>query len=365
MTILQRYVMSEYVKNFAMIIGGLIVVYFSTRLASYLGQAADGKMAPSHIASLLLLRMTVSLRDLLPMSLYIGIFAAIIRFQRDSELTAIKAAGAGHRLFLVAAANVGLVSALLVGTITLYIEPRAEEVVEGIKNQTENEATIAGVKAGRFKEISGGKRIFYAEKISQDELLLENAFVQIREGSDVGLLRSDDAYVETESKTKDRFAVFLDGSSYAGRPGALDYVVTQFSKYALKIESHAPTDLSNQVNYMSTTDLLKYDADGFRAELQWRLARPIGALLLPLLAVLIGLVSSGDHWYLGLLTAVSAYFIYSNMLGVAHAMIRKGTIAPELGLWLVQIALLAVIAALFWLQRNPRGWRGTRAVASP
>lgn len=352
--ILHRYVILEYLKHFAMLIGGLLVVYFSTRLASYLEQAADGKMAPEHIAILLALRLAVSMRDLIPMSLYIGIFAAIVRFQRDSELTAFRAAGAGHQLFLVAAFKVALVSTALVGTITLYIEPRAEKIVEDIKNQTKNEATIAGVKAGRFKEIGGGKRIFYAEKISQDELLLENAFVQIRDGADVGLLRSDEAYVETDDKTKDRFAVFLDGTSYAGRPGALDYVVTQFSKYALKIESHAAADLSNEVNYMATTDLLKYEADGFRTELQWRLARPMAAFLLPFLAVLIGFVSSGEHWYIGLLTAVSGYFAYSNLLGVAHAMMRKGALSPSLGLWAVQLSLLAVIVTLYWLQRNPR-----------
>jgi lipopolysaccharide export system permease protein len=355
--ILQRYLMREFLRTFAMIIGGLIIIYFSTRLASYLGEAADGKMAPGHIIVLLSLKMLVSLRDLVPMSLYIGIFAAIVRMQRDFELTALRAAGGGHQMLLLAAFKLSLVSAIFVATLTLFAEPRAEEVMEGIKDQTENEATIAGVKAGRFKELSGGKRIFYAEKISQDEMLLQNAFVQVHESADVGLLRSDEAYVETDEKTRDRFAVFLDGTSYAGRPGALDYVITHFTKYALRIESHAPTDVSNQVNYMHTSDLIKYDATGFQAELQWRIARPVGALLLPLLAVLIALASTGENWYLGLLTAISGYFVYSNLLGVANALVRKGTLAPEIGTWLVHLALLCVIALLFWYQRNPRAFR--------
>lgn len=361
--ILERYVMREYLRTFAMIIGGLLVVYLSTRLATYLGEAADGKMAPGHIIVLLGLKMLVSLRDLIPMSLYIGIFATIIRLQRDSELTALRAAGVGHRLLLVAAMKLALLSAGFVAALTLFVEPRAEEIIEEIRNQTENEATIAGVKAGRFKEISGGKRIFYAEKVSQDEMRLQNAFVQVRDGADVGLLRSDDAYVETDEKTKDRFAIFLDGTSYAGRPGALDYVVTHFTKYALRIESHAPTDVSNQVNYMRTGDLIKYDAAGFQAELQWRIARPVGALLLPLLAVLIALTSTGDHWYLGLLTAISGYFVYSNLLGVTNALVNKGALAPEFGTWVVQLGLLTVIALLYWMQRNPRRFRVARLAA--
>ncbi len=168
--IFERYLIREYLRTFAMIIGGLLVVYFTTRLASYLGEAADGKMAPGHIAALLGLKMLVSLRDLVPMSLYIGIFATIIRMQRDFELTALRAAGGGHRILLVAALKLALISGGFVALLTLFAEPRAEEVIESIKDQTENEATIAGVKAGRFKELSGGRRIFYAEKISQDEI---------------------------------------------------------------------------------------------------------------------------------------------------------------------------------------------------
>lgn len=355
--ILERYLIREYLRTFAMIAGGLVVIYFSTRFASYLGEAADGKMAPEHIAAMLGLKMLISLRDLVPLSVYIGIFAAIIRLQRDYELTALRAAGGGHGLLLGAALKLALLSAAFVATLTLFAEPRAEEILEEIKNQTENEATIAGVKAGRFKELSGGKRIFYAERISRDDEYLQDAFVQVREGGDVGIMRADEAIVETNPETRDRFAVFLDGTSYAGRPGALDYVITHFARYALRIESHTPADVSNQVNFMRTADLLKYEATGFRAEFQWRLARPIGALLLPLLAVLIALASTGDNWYIGLITAVSGYFAYNNFLGVAHAMVRKGSLPPEIGLWLVQGLLIALIAAVFWMQRNPRRFR--------
>jgi len=352
--ILQRYVMGEFVRAFAMIIGGLVVIYFSTRFASYLGQAADGKIAPAHIAQMLGLKMLVSMKDLVPMSLFLGIFAAIVRLQRDSELTAMRAAGVGPGLLLMAALKLSLGSALLVGAITLYAEPRAEGVLQEIRDQTENEATIAGVKAGRFKEISSGRRIFYAEQIAQNATRLEETFVQVREGGDVGLMRSDQAYVETDAASGDRFAVFLDGISYAGQPGALDYVITNFGKYALRIEAHAPTDLSDQLNYMKTGDLLKYAAPGFTTEFQWRIAQPVAALLLPLFAVLIALAGNSQNWYLWLLTAVSGYFAYNNMLGVGKALMKKEVLSPDIGLWPAHLALLCGLAAMWHFQRRRR-----------
>jgi lipopolysaccharide export system permease protein len=363
--IIQRYVMGEFLRAFGMIIGGLVVIYFSTRFASYLGQAADGKIAPAHITQMLLLKMLVSMKDLVPMSLFLGIFAAIIRLQRDSELTAMRAAGAGPAVLVIAALKLSAVSALIVGAITLYAEPRAEGVLQEIKDQTENEATIAGVKAGRFKEVSGGRRIIYAEQISQDAEQLQETFVQVREGGDVGLMRSDQAYVETDKRSGDRFAVFLDGISYAGKPGAMDYVITNFGKYALRIEAHSPTDLSDQLNYMSTGDLLKYEAPGFTTEFQWRIAQPVAALLLPLLAVLVALAGNSQNWYLWLLTAVSGYFAYSNILGVGKALMRKEVLSPDIGLWPVHLALLGAMAVTWHFQRRRRTRVRPAAVLPP
>lgn len=363
--ILQRYVIGEFARAFGMIIAGLFIIYFSTRFASYLGQAAEGKIAPEHISQMLMLKMVIALKDLIPMSLYLGVFAAVIRLQRDLELTAMRAAGVGHVVLLQAAVKLSLVAALVVSFITLYAEPRAEAVLQDIRDQTENEATIAGVKAGQFKELSGGKRIFYAERISPDDKTLGNAFVQVNDGTDLGLLRSDAAYIETDPKSNDRFAMFRAGTTYAGRPGALNYVITEFDTYALRIENRSPTDVSNQVNFMATEDLLKFQIPGFRTEVNWRLATPIATLLLPLLALLIGMASTGANWYVGLLTSISMYFLYSNLLGVVKALIKRETLPPNIGLWLVHFALLATVLGVLFFQRHPHLLKRTARPSGP
>lgn len=355
--ILQRYFIKEILRAFGMIIGGLMLIYLSTRFASYLGQAAEGKIAADHIFRLVSLKMVVSLKDLIPMSLYLGVFTAVLRLQRDSELTAIRAAGGGHALLITAALKVAALAAIVVGTVTLYAEPRAELTLVEIRNETENEATIAGVKAGRFKELSGGKRIFYAEKVADDERTLQNTFVQVQNTANIGLMRSTDAYVETEATSRDRFAVFLDGISYAGMPGALDYVITRFTKYALRIENSSPQDLTRNVNYIHTQELFKFRGPQYSAEIQWRLATPIATLLLPILAILIGLTCRGSSWYLGLITAVSVYFVYSNILGVGKSLIRKGALHPGIGLWVFHLALIVAVAGLLLIQRRPSGIR--------
>lgn len=353
--ILQRYFISEALKSFAMIIGTLIMIYFSSRFASYLGQAAEGKVAVDDIFTLISLKMLVSLKELIPLSLYLGFFATMVRMQRDLEITTMRAAGVSQATLIIASLKLSTIAAIIVAVITLYAEPRAELATEEIGERTENEASISGVKPGTFKEMSAGKRILYAEEIAEDGDFLQNTFVQSRSATSVGIMRSDNARVETDAKTSDRFAVFRNGTSYAGDPGTLNYQITEFEKYGLRIENRSPTDLSRNVNYIPTEKLFHYHGSLYSAELQARISTPIATMLLPILAILIGLTIREGNWHVGLLTAISVYFVYNNMLGVAKSLVKKGDLTPYLGLWVVHIALLTLLTILLVRQRRPSG----------
>ena len=353
--ILRRYFMLEILRGFAMIFGALVLIYFSTRFASYLGQAAEGKIAADDIFTLISLKMLVSAKELVPLSLYLGVFATMVRMQRDLELTVMRAAGVNHTLLIKSALLVSVFASLVVAFVTLYAEPRAELTIEEIRERTENEATISGVKAGTFKEMSGGKRILYAEDIAEQGDFLENTFVQSQSGNSTGIMRSNNARVETDQKTADRFAVFRDGVSYAGSPGRLDYEITEFEKYGLRIENRTPTDLSRNVNYIPTEQLLSFHGPRYAAEVQARLGTPIATLLLPVLAILIGLTIKGGNWHVGLLTAISVYFVYNNLLGVAKSLVKKGDLHPYVGLWAVHLALVILVTVLLVRQRRPAG----------
>lgn len=353
--ILQRYFIVEALRSFAMIIGTLIMIYFSSRFASYLGQAAEGKVAVNDIFTLIGLKMLVSLKDLVPLSLYLGFFATMVRMQRDLEIVTMRAAGVSHGLLITASLKLSVFAAIVVAAITLYAEPRAELATEEIGERTENEASISGVKAGTFKEMSAGKRILYAEEVAEGGDFLQNTFVQSRSTTSVGIMHSDNARVETDQKTSDRFAVFGSGTSYAGDPGTLNFEITEFEKYGLRIENRSPTDLSRNVNYIPTEKLIHFHGSLYSAELQSRISTPIATMLLPILAILIGLTIKEGNWHVGLLTAISVYFVYNNMLGVAKSLVKKGDLTPYLGLWIVHLALVALLTFLLVRQRRPSG----------
>lgn len=358
--ILPRYFLREALKLSFAIIAGLFVVYISTRFATYLGEAAEGKLAPEHITRMVLLKMLVSMKDLLPLALYLGTFGAITRIQQNSEWTAMRAAGLTHQQLLKPVLLLAAVAATLVAIITLFAGPRVELNLQELEERSQNEATIAGVKAGRFRSFGDDKRIFYAESISPDERYLQKPFVRTGGAGEDDVMRAARARIETEQVSRDRFAVFEDGTSYAGRPGAADFVVTEFTRYAVRIEDQEQRDISGYVGFLFTTDLFGRKKPAYGIEFQWRLALPICTLLAPPLALLIGLSNRQGAWHLGLITAIAAYFAYTNVLGVGRAMLRKGAWPPLLGLWPVHLAFIVVLLLLFlWHRRLLRRRRRT------
>ncbi|MCB1746251.1 MAG: LptF/LptG family permease, partial [Gammaproteobacteria bacterium] len=89
--------------------------------------------------------------------------------------------------------------------------------------------------------------------------------------------------------------------------------------------------------------------------LQWRLALPLCTLLGPPLALLIAVGTTSSrrgNWYLGLIIAVSAYFAYTNLLGVGRALMRKDVLPAALGLWPVHLVFVTVLALLLLWQRG-------------
>ena len=56
-----------------------------------------------------------------------------------------------------------------------------------------------------------------------------------------------------------------------------------------------------------------------------------------------------------MMAALLVYFIYSNMLGFSVAMIRKGTVNPHLGLWIVHLGFLAL--AIYFFYRREKNKR--------
>jgi lipopolysaccharide export system permease protein len=101
---------------------------------------------------------------------------------------------------------------------------------------------------------------------------------------------------------------------------------------------------------MSFIDLLKSNERIHKVEIQWRLSK---IAIIPVLAILALAFSSLDvrRGRMGrIMGAIGIYFVYSNVLGFAHALLKSNKLPVLMGFWWVHAIFL--VFALYMLQRR-------------
>ncbi|RME33617.1 MAG: LPS export ABC transporter permease LptF [Gammaproteobacteria bacterium] len=357
--ILRRLIYREITRSFLAVFSLLTLIYLSTRFIRYLNQAVSGKIGADQILEMLGLRLTTSLVVLLPLCLFVAILLVFGRMHRDNEVVAIENAGLGIPFFLGTVLRYAAAAGVVILLLATFIAPRAEQRMAEIQARARSEADLIGITAGKFKEFSRGERVIYVEKMNDERTRMENVFLQVREGDKLGVLTSGSAALETDPETGDRFVVFRDGRRYDGVPGQLDYAITEYEKYAVRID-RGQARARKTIESMPVRTLLRGGRREYLAELQWRVSMPLSALLLALFGTLLAFSRVGREPYLGAVTAVLIYFTYSNLLGISKSLIDRGQLTPWIGLWWVHLLLAALITLLYFNPRLARWWNARR-----
>lgn len=351
--ILKRYLIKEILQNFLAVFLVLMLIVFSLRFVRYLGDVAAGKITAEVIYQMLILRMITSMKVIIPLCLYLSLFMALGRLQKDNELVSVANAGLGQRFYFTTLLKLAGFFALLLFLLTMFVMPWAESNIDLLKQKANRESDITGISAGSFKEFSKGNRVLYVEDFSKNTKTMKNVFLQVLEQGSVGVLTSDSARIVTDEKSGERSIIFMEGKRYVGKPGQLDYSITEYHRYSVRLEQQGYTTGSQSMARIPGQDLWRSSEPSSRTELQWRLATPIAVLVLCAFAMLVVQTSSDIRGSLVLITAILIYFIYNNLLNIFHDLVLREKLTSFPGLWWPHLLMLAVIFSLAFLPK----WR--------
>ncbi len=358
-TIVDRYLFREVFVTFAAVFSVVMLIYVSHRFVRYLASAAAGSMSSDLIMELLALKLVENLSLYMPFALFIGILLALGRMYQDSEIVAMTAGGVGTaqiaRAVLFIAVGFGAV--LLV--LSLYLSPEVAAVQEVVKRKARSHTEVSGIFPGRFQEFGRGDQVVYVEAMAPDRQKMNNVFVQVRRANSEDLVVAQSAYQVVQGEHNSRYIVLENGFRYEGGAGDLDFVITEFEKHAVLINVGETRKRHLERETWPTIDLIGSDTPKHVAELQWRLSKPISAIILALLAVPLSPTSHRGGRFARLLPAVLAYFVYNNLLGIAQKLIETQYVPAWVGVWPVHI-LFAAIASLLLFLETERGWNARR-----
>ena len=341
MPVLDRMVTIELFKTFMAVLLVLVTIIVSKKFLSILTKAIEGEVSTDTLFVLLGLKMLSATIILLPPSLFLAMLMVFGRMYRDQEMTVLASSGVGLRRLYRAMAYLVVPLTLAMGYLALEVMPWSERQAMTLMRRDEQSADVRGIKPGRFNEFSRGDVVLYAETLSPTDQTLTNLFVQSRSGNRTGVVLAENGIV-SENELGEHFVVLRDGYRYQGTPGQADYIISEFKEYAVRIDEGDSTEAALKREGMPSEQLWVAQTPRELAELQRRIAVPLGGLLLSVLAIPLARVAPRGGVYGNVLTAFLIYIIYENLQRVSQGLLMSGKIP----LWLSYGGVYVVMAAI-------------------
>ncbi|HLR29302.1 MAG TPA: LPS export ABC transporter permease LptF [Paenalcaligenes sp.] len=355
MSLFRRSVISEILSHGGVVLSTLIIVWLSVLIVRLLGDAASGQIGAEVVLGLAFFSSVTALPVILSVSLFIAVLTTVTRSFRESEMVVWFASGLSLANWIRPILYCAIPLSLVVSSLTLYGAPWAYRQIAEYHQRYELRSDLSKVSTGEFIETEGGDRVFFSEEPLQEGDELGQVVVRVLGEEWHHLITAESAYTEI-ADNGDRFLVLRDGHRYDLTPGEGDAQLFRFERYGVRMENRdEDTDseairaqAERQLKARPTTSLIDKFDQGSQAHLMWRLAMPLAALNLALLAIPLGVVNprlgrGGDVLIAGLIA-----LLYMNLINLSRGWINKGVLPFEVGLWLVHLFFALLMVVLLW-----------------
>ncbi len=319
--------------------------------AGYLVQlAAKGILPNDAINTLLGFNMVKFLPMILSLSIFLSVLLTLSRWHRDSEMVIWFSSGLGLNSWVRPILNFAIPVIGIIMLLSLWVMPWATQKGQDYTAQLKSRDELSSISPGVFKESNSGDRVYFVESFDELGNVVKNIFVQSTQHQKTGVVV---ASLGSREKTKngDNFLVLEHGRRYEGKPSSAEVSTTEFERYAIRVQTKEAAPEPHTMQASSTKELLQESSAGNKAELQWRLAIPISALVLVLLAIPLSFVDPRAGRSLNLIFAIVIYVIYNNIISIFQAWISQGRLNAMIGLWPVHGFFLALTFYMFY-RRN-------------
>jgi len=340
----------------------LVLVVISTRLIRYFANVAEGELPVEAVWPLAGYKLLWALVTIIPLAYFFSIVTTLGRWYRDSEADALAAAGVGLPQLARPVLVMGVAVAVVTGLMSFWVAPWASTQGAVLEHRVTEEADSLAMMVGNFRRAGDGRFVIYAESLDPATGELRNVFIRALGEQQPTILVAKRAFRRVEPSNGHQYMVLEEGHRYDGSAGESNFRSMDYRSYEVLMREREMVPIRFRTKALPTGLLLAGDSAEFSAELHWRLAAPLGVLVLSIMAL--PLSQSGPRAGRGgkVLTAIFVYLVYSQLLGVGQSWIAQGQMPVWLGLWWIHL-LLVGLAALLWDIRANLGvpfWRRKR-----
>lgn len=313
--------------------------------------ASKGIIPNDSILTILVFSLLKYLPILLTLTLFLTILLTLSRWFKDSEMMIWFSSGLGLTSFIRPILFFSLPIILLIGFLSLYLSPWANQKSEEYKAGLKNRDELATISPGSFKESKSKDRVFYVEGFGDLGSKVKNVFVQSEQNGKLGIIVSNEGS-RVSTNTNDEYIVLKKGKRYEVNHENNHFTEIKFSDYGFLVKKKLPPIIDvNQVEAMPTLLLLLTKGNREIAEFIWRVSLPISGIVLIILAIPLSFINPRSGRSVNIIIAIMIFAIYNNLMGVTQSYINLGKLNPYVGGSIVHLFIL-LIASYLMLRRN-------------
>ena len=355
---LDRYLFREFAQSVFAALVILMMVSLGGLFADVLRDIASGKLPAVMLLSQLGLQVIKYLPLIMPLALMLGLLLSIGRLYRDSEMPVLAAIGVGPKRLLRPILMAGAPVVAIIALCSLWLGPWADRFSHDMVEEANRSLLLVGLEPGRFTELPGGGGVVYLGSMSNDGTRFSRIFVyrQHEDRLDVTTAMHGGLALQGD---RDRYLRLEDGFQVEGPLGdALDYRMMHYASNELRMPGRDDARDDQDPELMPTSALFGDPRREAHAQLHWRIAPPLVALALMLLALPLARSSPRQARYGRIAIGFLGYMVSVNLMMLGTQWLADGKIPMMFGLWWLLLPLLALAVWLY--ARDGRFWRWGR-----
>jgi lipopolysaccharide export system permease protein len=345
--IFQRAVRREFTHSTAGVFVALFAILLTTQLIRFLGEAAQGSIAPEAVVALLGFSALNYIPTLLSLAAFVAILLALSRSYRDSEMVVWFSSGLSLAAWIRPVLVFVLPLVLAIAGLSLVVSPWALSQSSVYRGNLDLRKDAGQASPGAFQESSSGDRVVFVEAVADDESYVKNIFVSSVQDGRLGVTMAATGHQEIAANG-DRFIVLEKGRRYEVEPGSPELRILEYGRYAIRLETKEARGIERTPKNMPTQELMALDLPVYRAELLWRLGVPLSAIVLALLAIPLSFVNPRAGRSANMLLALFTYLIYNNLMTISQAWVASGKVSFMVGLFSIHLFMLCLLPLLFY-----------------
>jgi len=358
LTIFEKALIRDIFKAFLLVVLILLLIIFAAKSVKILEEISEGAISANIFFGLLGIEMIKVLGVILPPAFFFGIIWSLAALYRDSEIVALQASGVSLLRLFQATLYLALPVAFLAGFLSFQAIPWAQQAKDDLKAIDEARSDISFVQPGKFNEFRKGDLVVYAENVDKTTGRLQQVFVQDRQNGRSGIIKSEEAWQFLDTELNGRFVVLSSGVRYVGNPGELNYQVSSFDEYILRLDAKENTLHPTKTSAYSMGALIDSPLLPSKAEFAYRVSVPLGVIVFTVLAFVLSKAEPRKEVHGRLGFAILTYFIFFNLQRVGERWIVQDVVPHQIGLfWL--LALMLGIAGIVMFFDSVK-WRKLR-----